>query len=193
MTSTTKGGSIHDPELTPPPLKTVFLDTETTGLGYGSELVEVAVIAEDGSVLLDTLVNPGHPIPPEASGVHGITDAMVADAPAAAEVKARVAEIVRGKRVVIYNAAFDRRYLDLGSAAAVECCMLAYAAIAGEWSDYHGGYRWQRLSAAARHVRHQWTGASHRALADTQACRSVWLALPLLREERRARGAATPP
>ncbi|OII64328.1 hypothetical protein BJP40_00160 [Streptomyces sp. CC53] len=38
------------------------------------------------------------------------------------------------------------------------CAMLAYAVHVGEWSDYWGGWRWQRL------------GGGHRALSD---CRTV--------------------
>jgi hypothetical protein len=34
-----------------------------------------------------------------------------------------------------------------------------------------------KLDIAAKHVRHRWTGSAHRALADAQACRSVWLFL----------------
>jgi exonuclease len=55
------------------------LDSETTRL-YGSFAVELAVVAVDGTVLVDT-VNPQVPIPEEVTGIHGITDAMVAAAP----------------------------------------------------------------------------------------------------------------
>ncbi|MFJ2900325.1 exonuclease domain-containing protein [Streptomyces sp. NPDC087218] len=58
-----------------------ILDTETTGLDYDSRIVEIAVTTAAGTVLLDTLVNPGAPIPAEAAAIHGITDVMVADAP----------------------------------------------------------------------------------------------------------------
>src|SRR5687768_16062348 len=60
---------------------TVFLDTETTGLGRDAEAVEVAVVGVDGSIVLDTLVRPAQPIPPEASAIHGILDVHVDAAP----------------------------------------------------------------------------------------------------------------
>ncbi|MFC9931896.1 hypothetical protein [Streptomyces sp. NPDC127190] len=40
--------------------------------------MEVAVITASGKVLLNTLLNPGEPVPAKATAVHGITDAMVA-------------------------------------------------------------------------------------------------------------------
>lgn len=62
-----------------------FFDLETTGVNVVTDrIVEIAILK-----LLPTgnresktwLVNPGRPIPKEASDVHGITDAKVADAP----------------------------------------------------------------------------------------------------------------
>lgn len=45
-------------------MRTLFLDTETTGLsGQKDRIVEIAIIGEDGEVVIDTLVNPGIPIP----------------------------------------------------------------------------------------------------------------------------------
>ncbi|MBE5861437.1 MAG: DNA polymerase III subunit epsilon [Lachnospiraceae bacterium] len=63
----------------------VVFDLETTGISvYKDEVVEIsAVKVADGKVVdeFSTLVNPGMPIPPDASSVNGITDDMVADAP----------------------------------------------------------------------------------------------------------------
>jgi hypothetical protein len=51
-------------------MRTLFLDTETTGLsGERDRIVEIAIIGDDGSVLVDTLVNPRVPIPPEATAI----------------------------------------------------------------------------------------------------------------------------
>ncbi|RGD55405.1 3'-5' exonuclease [Kitasatospora xanthocidica] len=61
---------LDDPEV-------VALDLETTGLGDDARIVEIGVVTTDRRVLLNTLVNPGIPIPAEATRHHGITDAMV--------------------------------------------------------------------------------------------------------------------
>lgn len=56
------------------------VDTETTGIEATDKLVEVALVdIENGQIVRhdSTLVDPGLPIPPEASAVHHITDEMV--------------------------------------------------------------------------------------------------------------------
>jgi hypothetical protein len=87
------------------------LDTETTGLHDGARIVEIAVLAVDGSVVLDSLVNPGVPIPAEATGKHGITDDMVRDAPTFSDLLAPLTEALHNRKVVIYNRDFDKRRL----------------------------------------------------------------------------------
>ena len=76
----------------------ILLDLETDGLVKASAmpLEEQARIVEVGMIWVDedleeirnfhTLVNPGRPIDKDASKVHGITDAMVKDAPEFASV-----------------------------------------------------------------------------------------------------------
>ena len=159
----------------------LVLDTETTGLGDDAEVVELAVIDCAGVVLLDTLVRPSGPVPAEAGAIHGITDAMLADAPTWSEIHARFCGLVEGRQVVIYSREFDtrvitqtaRRYglpapqgfdlvLDPGR---VHCAMQAYAEFRGEWSAEKGRYRWQKLSAAAQQQGVTVTNA-HRALGD---------------------------
>jgi DNA polymerase-3 subunit epsilon len=62
-----------------------ILDLETTGTdAKEARIVEISILklSPDGSRDMRTRrVNPGVPIPPESSAVHGITDADVADAP----------------------------------------------------------------------------------------------------------------
>jgi DNA polymerase-3 subunit epsilon len=71
----------------------VFFDLETTGLNLKSDrIIELALIrvSPQGDVLERVRrFNPGIPIPPEATAVHGITDADIADeAPFCARVRA---------------------------------------------------------------------------------------------------------
>lgn len=144
----------------------VILDTETTGLS--GSIVDVAIITTQGNVLLDTLINPERTIPEDASAIHGITDEMVKDAPTFQAIYPELLRILTKARVVIYNAEFDTGRLwydcqrcDLPqlekSFGSVECAMYRYAAWYGDWSDYHGSFRWQRLNGG------------HRALGDCQA------------------------
>jgi DNA polymerase-3 subunit epsilon len=94
----------------------VVVDTETTGFDVtqGHRLVEVAVVRIEQGALGETwssLIRPGRAIPAEASAVHGITDAMVAQAPGpesvAVDLRARCGDDV----LVFHNAPFDLPFL----------------------------------------------------------------------------------
>jgi len=94
----------------------VVLDTETTGMSpaQGHALVEVAaVVLLDGAIAdrWSTLVQPGRAIPPDAAAVHGITDAMVAGAPApeaaGRELRARCGDHL----LALHNSPFDLPFL----------------------------------------------------------------------------------
>lgn len=164
----------------------VFLDTETTGLGDDAQVVEIAVVDMGGRVLLNTLVRPTIPIPPQASAVHGITDEQVAGAPAYRDIAPTLWHIATGCRVIIYNAEYDLKVLlqtgranDLGRwelGWLAGCAMQLYARFWGDWNFERGDYRWQKLEAAARQcgLAAAW-GRGHRAQHDAQTCRLVVL------------------
>jgi hypothetical protein len=154
--------------------RAVILDTETTDLrGY---IVDIAIIrATDGEVLMNTLVDPCTPIHPEAFAVHGIQDADVVEAPTFAGLWPELRVQLEGRRVLVYNASYDagRIGAELDRTTFVgpqslreqlgtwECIMLQHAQWVGEWNDYHGNYRWHKL-----------TGGDHRALGDCRAARA---------------------
>jgi len=94
----------------------VALDTETTGMSpeAGAALVEVAsVVIENGAIgaTWSSLVRPGGPIPPDATRVHGITDAMVADAPEPCAIAGRLRATCGDLPLVFHNAPFDLPFL----------------------------------------------------------------------------------
>ncbi len=53
------------------------------------------------------------------------------------------------------------------SVANWHCAMETFAEIYGEWNDYRGNYKWQRLSTACAYYKIPVVGA-HGALADCQ-------------------------
>ena len=94
----------------------VAVDTETTGWSpsEGHALLEVATVVVANGAIAETwssLVRPGRPIPPDASAVHGITDAMVADAPPAASVAVELRRRCGDGTLVFHNASFDLPFL----------------------------------------------------------------------------------
>ncbi len=176
----------------------VILDTETTGLELDDVIVEVAIIDMKGKVLLDQLVRPGRIISKAATAKHGIDYEMVRKAPGWLEVLPHVVEVVSGKRIVAYNAAFDKRML-LQSTKAVDaqwfmgpgasdlynvsrvpqkyatpglqwlCLMEAYAQFWGEPGRWPGSMKWQRLEEACAQQGITAEVQWHRALGDCKA------------------------
>jgi DNA polymerase-3 subunit epsilon len=93
----------------------VFLDLETTGANAVYDRVtEVGLIevAPGGRTTeWSTLVNPGIRIPPTIQTITGITDEMVALAPAFSEIARLLFERLEGKVLVAHNARFDYGFL----------------------------------------------------------------------------------
>jgi DNA polymerase III subunit epsilon len=91
------------------------IDFETTGFDAQLDrVVEVGVVCfEHGEVTrkVNWLINPGMPIPEGAVSVHGITDAMVADAPRFEHIAEELREALVGHLPVAYNATFDRKFM----------------------------------------------------------------------------------
>lgn len=101
--------------------KGVVVDTETTGIDPTKDaIIELGMVvfefdAETGIVYnvldsFDQLEDPGFPIPPESTAVHGITDEMVAGKRID---DAKVASLLDGVSLVVaHNSKFDRVFLE---------------------------------------------------------------------------------
>lgn len=89
-------------------LDAVALDTETTGLDPGrARVVQIGAVRLEGGDRFEALVDPGGPIPPASSAVHGITDADVAGAPRFAEVAVSLSVWLGGAVLVGHTVAYD--------------------------------------------------------------------------------------
>ena len=91
----------------------VSFDTETTGLSVENDAILQlgAVRVLNGRIVagetLDVLVNPGRPIPPSSTKIHGLSDADVAGAADIADVGRHFHHFARGGILVAHNAPFD--------------------------------------------------------------------------------------
>jgi DNA polymerase-3 subunit epsilon len=96
-------------------LPIALLDVETTGRDASVDrIVEVGIAIARGGEIVERknwLVNPGRPIPKEASDVHKITDDDVKDAPPFEAVAHEIVATLMGCIPAAYNAAFDRAFL----------------------------------------------------------------------------------
>lgn len=105
----------------------VALDTETTGLdAKTARVVQIGSVRISGGVLredqrLDRLVNPGSPIPPRSSEVHGIRDQDVVGAPsfgeAIPELEAFIARTIVVGHTIDYDLAVLRREYQIAGRA----------------------------------------------------------------------------
>jgi DNA polymerase-3 subunit epsilon len=93
----------------------VMLDLETTGGNPVQDRVtEIAAVrVEHGTEVArwSTLVQPGVRLPPFIKSLTGITDAMLADAPAFAEVAPTLSALLEGAVLVAHNVRFDHGFL----------------------------------------------------------------------------------
>lgn len=93
----------------------VAIDVETSGLSQNHDIVEISAIKyEDGFNPVScytTLVHPRKPIPADASKINGITDEMVADAPAIGSIADEISSYISGCNLVGHNLDFDLKFM----------------------------------------------------------------------------------
>jgi exodeoxyribonuclease X len=165
----------------------LFLDTETTGADpETAEVCELALLLttytgferdRSADSVLDTLVRPSTPIPPEASAIHHITNRMLEDSQPITAITGTIRDLAdRADFVCAHNLAFDLTILKR------------------ELPDVFGGITPEMELDSLRLARHIWPaipshalqalryrfdldlgleGDAHRALFDTVLVRSL--------------------
>ncbi len=82
-------------------------DLETTGTQVAKDrIVEISILKVNPDASRESktwLVNPGIPIPPETSAIHGITDEKVKDAPTFKEIASKVMDMIAGTDLGGFN------------------------------------------------------------------------------------------
>lgn len=163
-------------------LRIAVLDVETTGFDPEEErIIEVGIVTfERGEVVerWGSFVNPGKTIPDAVIKLTGITDEMVADAPAFDGVAADVAERLTGVGVSAYNLSFDRSFVR------AELARAGY-----DWPDdapcldplvfvrqFHKEHSSKKLGDVAKRLGVDLENA-HRAVDDAEAAGKVLYAL----------------
>lgn len=161
--------------------KPVYLDTETTGLDRTDEIIEISIIDDDGATLLESLVRPIKPIPPDATRIHGITNDMVTRAPFWPLLWPNIRSILSGKLVVIYNVDFDLGMIrQMASRYKIQWredfstvdLLKVYADYRSEWDPRRRSNRYHSLEKAGQQCRIALPNA-HRSTADTLLTRAL--------------------
>jgi DNA polymerase-3 subunit epsilon len=154
------------------------VDLETTGGSpVDSRITEIGAVTYRGGErlgVLETLVDPGVPIPRSITHLTGIDDRTVAGAPPIEAVLPTFAEFARGAVFVAHNARFDFTFLNVAlerwdfdplPPPPVCTARLARRVV---WPDVPN----VRLHTLAQYFRTA-VRPNHRALADAQACAEV--------------------
>lgn len=157
----------------------LVLDTETTGIGEGHAIVEIAAVRLESGVIVEewsALIDPGRDIPAEATAVHGITNEMVKGQLTIEDVAGELMRLGQGAVPCAYNAPFDKEFLHR-SLSGTDCPAFdpamswidVYVIIASPRVDkfVKGPGRLKLANVCKRHGIE--LTAAHRALGDARA------------------------
>ncbi|MDX1616774.1 MAG: 3'-5' exonuclease, partial [Candidatus Promineifilaceae bacterium] len=155
------------------------VDLETTGLNARTDaIIEVgAVIFRDGEILdeWESLVDPQRLLPEFITGLTGITQQMVDEAPLLGSLKPTIGRLLNGRPIVGHNVGFDLAFLN-EERLAVGSHRLDTATLASIVLPEAGRYS---LESVVSHLglNDVAKGPQHRALADARRTAAVFMAL----------------
>ncbi len=155
----------------------VFLDLETTGVNPASDrIIEVALVKVRPDGGLETLVhrvNPGVPIPPASTRIHGITDADIADSPRFAQIAPGVLGFIGDADLAGFNVSrFDIPVLHRELATSGLRLEMANRAVVDAQVIFHRKEP-RDLAAAYRYYCGKELEGAHAAQADAEACLEI--------------------
>lgn len=99
-------------------MRSVLLDTETTGLdpAAGHRVIEIAAIELRNDLpsgrFYHQVLDPGRPVPAEASAIHGFHDADLAGKPTFTDIMEGFLGFLGEGSIIAHNAPFDFGFLD---------------------------------------------------------------------------------
>ena len=148
-------------------------DIETTGLDPRKDrIVEIAAIKFDKRGIIarfSTLINPGIPMPAEASRVNNITDDMLMGKPALDEVLPDFLKFIKGSIMAAHNAPFDCSFINEKLSTRMDNPMADTLVISRELFPGYRSYSLQNLSAALGISAQN----AHRAEDDARLCMEI--------------------
>lgn len=125
-------------------MRRVYLDTETTGIRYDDQIINLGILSEDGEVLYNSLVKPVNKrVCAFITQLTGIRNEMLRNEKTFAEQFDGIVEVLKGSEIVAYNAGFDVRMLCqcadmIGRGNEMEQLTRNYVDLMKVYSDYVG-------------------------------------------------------
>ncbi|WP_294158520.1 3'-5' exonuclease [uncultured Selenomonas sp.] len=160
----------------PKTASTICIDTETTGLKPEENgIVELAIVSAESEILFHERLNPGDVRwTRKATEVNGISRKDVAGELTLDDYRPIIQAIFDAADTIIgYNTDFDLDFLAengiIPRHAKVVDVMTMYSYVVGQYDEYHGDYRYQKLTRCAAQYKYKWTEKAHGALADALA------------------------
>ncbi len=179
-------------------LREIVLDTETTGLDplQGHRIVEIGCVELFNHIstgkVFHAYLNPERDVPAEATIIHGITDAFLADKPVFSEQVDEFLTFIGNAPLVIHNAGFDMNFINaeltrcgyqrLPSARAIDTVLMARKKFPGAPASLDALCKRFSVDLSSRKL--------HGALLDAQLLAEVYLELRGGRQPDLAIGAA---
>ena len=173
------------------------IDFETTGLSpaMGDRATEVAIVLVDqasGKVVdsFQSLMNAGRYIPSFIESLTGISNAMIAAAPAAEKVMAEANRFVGNAPMVAHNASFDRRFWEAELNRAGETATQPFACTMLVARRLYPHAPSHKLGVLIDYHCLPKAGRAHRAMADAEMAASL---LGQIQDDLRSRHRVTRP
>ena len=165
--------------------RVLFFDLELTGVYDHDEIISVSITNGNGEVLMDTLVKPLRKKKwNRTEKIHGITPAMVQDAPLLDDIIPTLKEMFEGAdNLIAFGVSTDYSHIkyiydSISEQEALHqktrCCALEFVRFQ---SEHHPEDNHASLVDAMRTLGIGWDGIPHSSIADTIACMKVWEAL----------------
>ncbi|MBE6670392.1 MAG: 3'-5' exonuclease [Ruminococcaceae bacterium] len=161
--------------------KAIFFDLELTGVYPYDEIISVSITDGYGNEIMDTLVRPEKRKQWNATvKIHGITPAMVENAPYLRELTPKIKAILLNSEIIVaYGISTDYAHIKKIFTEdeqkilekKLRCCAKEYVRYI---SEYEPDINKSALVSAMEYFKIEWTGSAHTSMADTHACRFVW-------------------
>lgn len=164
------------------PARVLFFDLELTGVYSHDEIISISIVDGYGKLIMDTLIKPVHTKRwKRTEKIHGITPAMVQDAPTLSELTPKIKEIFENAdNLIAYGVSTDYSHIkniyatekeQLALHDKVRCCANEFVRFTHE---HRPDVNHAALVDAMECFGVEWEGIPHSSVADTLGCCHVW-------------------